>query len=214
MANELSPISPSIFIHDGLIVTTSLSVAKFFNKQHKNVIQRIESLNCSDDFTSANFSALVQKVNSPNGATRNSKYYEMTKDGFIFLVMGFTGKKAALLKEAYINAFNQMAQQLTDRTSPLPDNVQALTELDKLKYIDNIREKITLTFNSNEITQLNALFETVNYLNEECWPALNSLFPNFNPKIEGCFKHFRLIMALLRKRRTECRTKATKILSL
>lgn len=36
----------------------------------------------------------------------------MTKDGFIFLVMGFTGHKAAAIKEAYINAFNIMAEQL------------------------------------------------------------------------------------------------------
>ena len=36
----------------------------------------------------------------------------MTKDGFIFLVMGFTGQKAAGIKEAYINAFNHMAAQL------------------------------------------------------------------------------------------------------
>ncbi|ELM3717521.1 Rha family transcriptional regulator [Aeromonas hydrophila] len=36
----------------------------------------------------------------------------MTKDGFIFVVMGFTGAKAAATKEAYINAFNWMAEQL------------------------------------------------------------------------------------------------------
>ena len=36
----------------------------------------------------------------------------MTKDGFVFLVMGFTGKAASQIKEAYINAFNWMAEQL------------------------------------------------------------------------------------------------------
>lgn len=38
--------------------------------------------------------------------------FKMTKDGFIFLVKGFTGKAAAHIKEAYINAFNWMAEQL------------------------------------------------------------------------------------------------------
>ena len=38
--------------------------------------------------------------------------YNVTKDGFMFLVMGFTGKQAAAIKEAYINAFNQMADTL------------------------------------------------------------------------------------------------------
>ena len=36
----------------------------------------------------------------------------MTKDGFTFLAMGFTGKEAAKWKEAYINAFNAMADKL------------------------------------------------------------------------------------------------------
>jgi hypothetical protein len=35
----------------------------------------------------------------------------MTKDGFMFLVMGFTGAAAAKIK-AYINTFNQMAAML------------------------------------------------------------------------------------------------------
>ncbi len=39
--------------------------------------------------------------------------YRLTKDGFIFLVMGFTGEKAAQIKEAYIAAFNQMEAELT-----------------------------------------------------------------------------------------------------
>jgi hypothetical protein len=36
----------------------------------------------------------------------------MTKDGFMLLVMGFTGKKAMAVKIAYINAFNMMAKEL------------------------------------------------------------------------------------------------------
>ena len=34
--------------------------------------------------------------------------HNSAKDGFMFLVMGFTGKKAAQVKEAFINAFNAM----------------------------------------------------------------------------------------------------------
>lgn len=36
----------------------------------------------------------------------------MAKDSFIFLGMGFTGKAASQIKEAYINAFNWMAEKL------------------------------------------------------------------------------------------------------
>lgn len=38
--------------------------------------------------------------------------YEITRDGFVFLCMGFTGSAAAQWKEKYIAAFNQMEAQL------------------------------------------------------------------------------------------------------
>lgn len=125
--------------------TTSAKVADAFGKLHKNIIQRIESLDCSAEFASANFSAHVQQVEVGNGAKRDSKYYEMTKDGFMFLVMGFTGKKAAMIKEAYINAFNWMAGQLLNRPeqkttvdtrTPLRDAVNMLVAKKKLMYPD------------------------------------------------------------------------------
>jgi hypothetical protein len=37
---------------------------------------------------------------------------DMTKDGFTFLVMGFTGRKAASFKEAYIARFNEMEAEI------------------------------------------------------------------------------------------------------
>ncbi len=60
------------------------------------------------------------KVNIGNGATRDSKIFTMTKDGFIFLVMGFTGKKAAAFKEAYIAEFNSMEASLSSAVQPAP----------------------------------------------------------------------------------------------
>ena len=110
--NAIAHIDDAVFIQDQQVKTTSLKVAEIFAKQHKNVIQKIESLDCSPEFTSANFSAHVQTIEIGNGASRESKYYEMTKDGFMFLVMGFTGAAAAKIKEAYINTFNQMAAML------------------------------------------------------------------------------------------------------
>lgn len=112
MTHQLSVHTPSVVIRNHRPITTSIAVAEFFGKQHKNVIQKIETLDCSPDFASANFSADVQSVSIGNGAKRESKIYEMTKDGFVFLVMGFTGKKAAAFKEAYIAEFNRMEAQI------------------------------------------------------------------------------------------------------
>lgn len=110
--SAIAHIDDAVFIQEHQVKTTSLKVAELFNKQHKDVLRKLESLDCSPEFTSAHFCAHVQTIEIGNGATRESKYYEMTKDGFIFLVMGFTGAAAAKIKEAYINTFNQMAAML------------------------------------------------------------------------------------------------------
>ncbi|WP_236851543.1 Rha family transcriptional regulator [Candidatus Sodalis pierantonius] len=68
MTLHTSLAAPKVTIHNGKAVTTSLDVADYFDKLHKNVIQKIESLDCSPEFTSANFSADVQKVDIGNGA--------------------------------------------------------------------------------------------------------------------------------------------------
>lgn len=96
------------------VITTSHKVADAFGKLHKNVLQKIEKLDCSAEFMSANFSA-HEEIIQAGAVQRASKYYEMTKDGFIFLVMGFTGKEAARIKENYINVFNQMADLLVQQ---------------------------------------------------------------------------------------------------
>ncbi|EDQ6557426.1 transcriptional regulator, partial [Salmonella enterica subsp. enterica] len=47
--------TPNVFIHDGKAVTTSRSVGEYFRKLHKDVIRKIESLDCSPEFTGRNF---------------------------------------------------------------------------------------------------------------------------------------------------------------
>ena len=53
-----------------------------------------------------------ERVDYKDAKGEKRQMYNVTKDGFMFLVMGFTGKQAAAIKEAYINAFNQMADTL------------------------------------------------------------------------------------------------------
>lgn len=85
-------------------VTTSRIVAKVFDKEHYNILRDIESLDCSDEFNALNFELVSYK--DKKGEKRPE--YNMTKDGFTFLVMGYKGKKAAKFKEAYIKQFNEM----------------------------------------------------------------------------------------------------------
>ncbi len=88
----------------GRDVTTSLIVAEIFGKNHKNVLRDIETLSCSDDFRVLNFEH-TPYIHPQNG--QEYHYYEITKDGFAFLVMGYTGEKASLFKERFINEFNK-----------------------------------------------------------------------------------------------------------
>lgn len=120
--------SDLVFItKDNQLVTDSIKVAEYFGKQHKDVLRKLESLDCSNEFASAHFYAHVQKINIGNNASRESKIYQMTKDGFLFLVMGFTGKRAAEIKEAYINAFNEMQAKLSHTPAPLERQRMMLT---------------------------------------------------------------------------------------
>lgn len=101
-----------VAVENNQTVTTSLKVAEVFGKQHKNVIQAIKSLDCSEDFHKLNFQLMQKTIKIGNGAERQSPMYHITRDGFMFLVMGFTGKTAAEWKEAYIRAFNEMEAKL------------------------------------------------------------------------------------------------------
>lgn len=87
----------------GESITTSLIVAEVFGKEHNKVCRDIENLNCSPEFNAANFGVISFR----DSMNREHKAYEMTKNGFSFLVMGYTGEKAGEFKEKFINEFDK-----------------------------------------------------------------------------------------------------------
>lgn len=105
---SLSLAAPEVRIDHGQLLTTSLNVAQVFGKQHKNVLDAIKRLDCSAEFARLNF-----KPGSYLDANKQSRpLYDLTHDGFMLVVMGFTGPEAMRRKEAYIRAFNAMAEDL------------------------------------------------------------------------------------------------------
>ncbi|EFE8778554.1 peptidase [Escherichia coli] len=109
MATTPTQTHPEITIINGRVVTTSLAVSNYFTKRHERVLDRIRNLECSAEFTEHNF--VFSEYTDVSG--RKLPCYQITRDGFAFLAMGFTGKRAARFKEAYINAFNQMERSLS-----------------------------------------------------------------------------------------------------
>lgn len=95
------------------ITTTSNIVAEVFNKPHKDVLKNIRNLDIPENFRGRNFS--LSKYQSQNRNGQMLPCYEITKDGFVLLAMGFTGQKAMEWKIKYINAFNAMEKALTER---------------------------------------------------------------------------------------------------
>ncbi|MFY4726194.1 Rha family transcriptional regulator [Campylobacter jejuni] len=100
-------IIENLKIVDNKIFTDSLFVAKVFNKNHKDVIKAIENLP-QDEFNALNFNAVSYKAS--NG--KINPCYNLTRDGFSLLVMGFTGEKAYKWKILFIKAFNEMEKRL------------------------------------------------------------------------------------------------------
>ncbi|HAX9713575.1 Rha family transcriptional regulator [Serratia marcescens] len=111
MATQSPALAPEIIVSHGQAVTTTRSVSDFFGKRHADVIRRVETIDCSPEFTERNFA--LSDYQDPTG--RTLPMYQITKNGFVFLVMGFTGKKAAQFKEAYIAEFDRMESELASQ---------------------------------------------------------------------------------------------------
>lgn len=119
MSSNTPAIRPHVEIVNGQLVTNSFKIAEHFGKIHRDVVRAIDDLDCSPEFRVRNFAQSSADVPMPRGGVRQIKAYSITRDGFTFLAMGFTGSKAAQWKEAYIEAFNRMEAALRGPTNPL-----------------------------------------------------------------------------------------------
>lgn len=98
---------------DEIVWVDSRYVAKYFEKRHDHVLRDIAKLTApksglSENFVSTNFKATTYK----DTTGRTLPCYQLTRDGFTMLVMGFTGAKANGFKEQYIRQFNMMRERL------------------------------------------------------------------------------------------------------
>lgn len=121
-------------LKDGHAVTSSLDVATVFKRDHKIIMRAIRQLNCSPEFGRCNFAPSSYL----NLQGKSQPYYEIQKDGWIMLVMGFKGRHATQFKEAYISAFNEAMSSLAElRGESLPglqqQNQQLAIENQRLK---------------------------------------------------------------------------------
>lgn len=107
MITEIQTV-PVVSVKDGAVYASSRDVADFFGKQHFNVLRDIRTLDMPSDLKAS----LFHPVELPDAYGRLGSTYDMTKDGFTLLVMGYTGTKAMQFKLAYIQRFNEMEETL------------------------------------------------------------------------------------------------------
>lgn len=114
---------PVVSIVNGQPTTLSTDISNFFEKPHNDVLKAIRAiLSKLPEDRLGNFSqTVVTRTNPSGGAPIQSRAYRLTRDGFTFLAMGFTGEKAQVFKWAYIDAFNRMEEAL--RNPPKPEYI-------------------------------------------------------------------------------------------
>lgn len=112
----LSEPVPTVSVHDGRPAVTSREVSRYFNKRHDAVLRDIAAItsNCPESFSAHNFVG----ASYLDEQAKNRPMYIIYRDGFMLLVMGYTGKKALAIKLAYIEAFNAMEEELARKNRP------------------------------------------------------------------------------------------------
>ncbi|BAH43884.1 hypothetical protein BBR47_53870 [Brevibacillus brevis NBRC 100599] len=152
-SEEGNPLDKLVFIGNGKAVTDSLLVAEKFGKGHDNVLRDIRNLDCSSEFRLLNFEESIYT----NERGRVYPKVDMTRDGFTFLVMGYTGKDAGRFKEDYIKAFNLLEQTISQQTQP------QLTTMEMVAYLANqaVQKEKEDARRDQELKALKSGFETI-----------------------------------------------------
>src|SRR5699024_4266278 len=102
-----------VVLENDQAVTTSLQIAENFEKRHADVIRAIEDKIHSTQ-NSVQYKGMFKEDIYRDSSGKQNKMFYLNRDGFTFIAMGFTGAKADEFKLKYIEAFNQMEQQLQE----------------------------------------------------------------------------------------------------
>ncbi|NRA63474.1 MAG: Rha family transcriptional regulator [Pseudobacteriovorax sp.] len=115
--SDLIP-TDAIRITNGVPTTTSLMVAQVFGKNHADVMRSIRKKisNFSKSFVESNF-ALNEYVDSIG---KSNAMYELSRNGFAILALGFTGKIATEFQEAFMNEFDRRGEVIANMNQMLP----------------------------------------------------------------------------------------------
>jgi len=151
---------------EGKVVTSSLKVAEYYRKEHKDVLKKIRGFIqlIPEIVNEGNFSP----VEYLDAKGEKRPMFMMNRQGFSLLVNKFTGDEATLFTYKYTKAFEDMMEELEHRREQSLNTVKALNEKDeklqRKKLLDSYfgKRKTVKTFKFceyEEFTNLLSLFE-------------------------------------------------------
>ncbi|MGQ2680938.1 Rha family transcriptional regulator [Campylobacter coli] len=129
----INNVEVNLNIKENKVFINSLDLAKVFNKNHKDVLQTTKN-QPQNDFTESNF--ILSTYKDKKGELRPC--YNLTRDGFSLLVMGFTGEKAYKWKIEFIKAFNEMEKRLKNLEQ---EKMQKLAFRQSLGYKSQLKQQ-------------------------------------------------------------------------
>ena len=128
-----------ITVVNGKPVVTSKQIADHFGKTHRHVLRDVaKELETAGDFGSEHF-GLSSYTSSQN---KILPCYEMSRDGFTLIAMGFTGVKAQQWKIKYIEAFNAMERELLNGSAKFGSVMDALNDACRLMESDKQKASV------------------------------------------------------------------------
>ncbi|MEF2597337.1 MAG: Rha family transcriptional regulator [Lachnospiraceae bacterium] len=133
-------MSELVYLKNEEAVCDSLQVAEKFRKRHADVIRSVENLIKND--STQNCVRCFKKSNYKDAKGEQRPMYIMNRDGFTFLVMGFTGKEAMEWKWQYIKAFNQMENIIHEKSTQTWIETRAAGKLTRKAETDTIHKLV------------------------------------------------------------------------
>ena len=129
-----------VYLKNDEPVCSSLQVAEKFGKRHADVMRSIDNLIKND--STQNCVQCFKQSAYKDDTGKSNKMYMMNKDGFAFLVMGFTGKKANEWKWQYIKAFNQMEKFIREKQTQTWIETRKAGKLTRKAETDTIKNLV------------------------------------------------------------------------
>lgn len=119
-AVETRTPAPAITVCNGLAAVLTTNIAEVFEKNHRHVLRDVEEIiQRTPEDRRGNFIPVeLERPSNLGKGVVKYKAYALTKAGFTFLAMGFTGVKADKFKWAYIDEFDRMEKALSGESGP------------------------------------------------------------------------------------------------